>query len=79
MSLHDHFSANHYRARSNGPFSWLNPTIRYFSLENKAPATHSPESEIGEDEVNGAKPSEDEVKTAHVEQKWSSRDNRKGA
>lgn len=71
----------------SSPFSFLNPTIsrRPFPFPDKQREVEQSETKVGGSEDGILKPGEsalsgetDEIKADDVEQKWRSRDNRKG-
>lgn len=83
-----HFSLQHYEGTLSGPVSFLNPTTRRSPVQSKPQITTSPASSHGreqdgeiEDSTSATRklPSPgDEIQASAVEQKWRSRDNRKG-
>jgi hypothetical protein len=84
-----HFTPRHYEGAPSGPVSFLNPTTRRFPISSQtqpkpSPHTSQDDTQRGEakksKEIQGeAAASKDEVQASEVEQKWRSRDNRKGA
>lgn len=83
-----HFSDRHYEGTMSGPFSFLNPTIRRLPVPvNSQPRSGSEtgDEKTPDGETTGSSPSpsnapapKEEVRASAVEQKWRSRDNRKG-
>lgn len=86
---HRHFSPRHYGGRAYGPFNFFNPTTRHLPVPLNKPVSSSQASQAGlavsssteGDTVagGGTKHTDTaEQPAAAVEQKWRSRDNRKG-
>jgi hypothetical protein len=84
----NHFSDRHYEGTTFGPFSFLNPTIRRSPIPLNL--QHRSGSETGDEKtpdgestgssashINAASP-KGEMRASVVDQKWRSRDNRKG-
>jgi hypothetical protein len=77
--MNGHFSARHYEGEASGPVSFLNPTTRRFAAPSKSTSrpNNQPKENGDENGSSGSVP-QDEERASSVEQKWRSRDNRKG-
>lgn len=83
-----HFSDQHYEGASSGPFSFLNPTVRRSPVPVKnqpRSASETSDEKSSNGEITGSKESpsnnsvpKEDMRASVVEQKWRSRDNRKG-
>jgi hypothetical protein len=83
-TLQRHFDARHYEGVPSGPFPFLNPTHRRFSLsQTPAQSKQAPKEGVQDGRVGSMSSAartrfgKEEVASA-VDQKWRSRDNRKG-
>jgi len=74
-----HFTARHYEGEASGPFSFLNPTVRKRPLQLNKPNSSQEDLQRNVDgqstENSGAK---GETRAEDVQEKWTSRNNRKG-
>ena len=81
-----HFSLRHYEGAVSGPFSFLNPTTRRSPISFKSTTGtlsgtsqgSEHDEEISDESRAENKSPYDEMLASAVEQKWRSRDNRKG-
>lgn len=81
-----HFTGRrHYEGEASGPFSFLNPTVRKRPLQLNNSKSSQQNVEVGKSGSDGQEGQsatssrEAETRADEVQEKWRSRDNRKGA